>query len=299
MELGIKPTVDYAFKKVFGTEANVPVLMDLLDAVLKPLPAQRIAALEISNPFSDKDALDDKLSILDIKARDQSGRQYNIEMQMLAPQVYPRRVLYYWSVLYSQQLKEGDDYALLKPTISISFVNSVLFPQVADYHLAFQPRCSGHPELIFSEHMSVHLVELPKFHLGPEELNEPLDVWCYFLVHGAHLDPDNLPAALRRPPVQRAMEVLRMLTQSDLERERYQARLKAERDRVMLTEGIRAETWEQALGQGLEQGQLLGRIHLCQHLLKLPLTPSAELLSLPLSELQTRAAALEGQLEKR
>jgi predicted transposase/invertase (TIGR01784 family) len=48
------------------------------------------------NPFNEKDTADDKLSILDIKARDQRGRQYNVEMQMLAPRVYPQRVLYYW-----------------------------------------------------------------------------------------------------------------------------------------------------------------------------------------------------------
>jgi hypothetical protein len=35
------------------------------------------------NPFKEKMALDEKLSILNIKARDQLGRQFNIEMQMV------------------------------------------------------------------------------------------------------------------------------------------------------------------------------------------------------------------------
>jgi PD-(D/E)XK nuclease family transposase len=35
---GLDPKVDYAFKKVFGSEANTPILLDLLDAVLKPPP---------------------------------------------------------------------------------------------------------------------------------------------------------------------------------------------------------------------------------------------------------------------
>lgn len=55
-----------------------------LDAVLQPATGQGIESLEILNPFNDKEALDEKLSILDIKARDQSGRQFNVEMQMLA-----------------------------------------------------------------------------------------------------------------------------------------------------------------------------------------------------------------------
>ncbi len=285
---GIDPKVDYAFKKVFGSEVNVPVLLDLLEAVLKPPAAQRLAALEIRNPFNDKEAADDKLSILDIKARDRQGRQYNIEMQMVAPRLYPERVLYYWSVLHSEQLHEGEDYAGLRPTISISFVNDVLFGQVPEHHLEFQLRSVRHPELIFSAQQSMHLVELPKFRRTADELVDPLDVWCYFLIHGAELDLENLPAALRTPAVQRAMEALAMMSQNELERERYQARLKEQRDRVSYIKDARE--------QGLQEGEVVGRIHLCQRLLKQPLTSREELLALPLTVLQARAEALEKQL---
>src|ERR1700730_1605658 len=152
---GLDPKVDYAFKKVFGSEANTPVLLDLLDAVLQPPPDKRLVALEILNPFNDKEAVDDKLSILDIKARDQHGRQYNVEMQMVAAGLYPERVLYYWAVLHGQQLREGKDYGGLEATISISFVDSQLFPEVPDYHLDFQLRSSRHPDLVFSGQQSM------------------------------------------------------------------------------------------------------------------------------------------------
>ena len=79
---GIDPKVDYVFKKLFGTEASVPLLLSLLDAVLKPPPDRRLVTLEIIDPFNSKETPDDKLSIVDVKARDQSGRLYNIEMQM-------------------------------------------------------------------------------------------------------------------------------------------------------------------------------------------------------------------------
>ena len=72
---GIDPKIDYAFKRLFGSEANEPLLIHLLNAVLQPPPAQRVAALEILNTFNDKEALD----VVDIKARDQLGRQFNIE----------------------------------------------------------------------------------------------------------------------------------------------------------------------------------------------------------------------------
>ena len=84
MKTHTDPKVDYAFKHVFGREQSKPALMSLLDAVLQPAAGQNIASIELLNPFNEKEALDDKLSILDIKARDQSGRQFNVEMQMLA-----------------------------------------------------------------------------------------------------------------------------------------------------------------------------------------------------------------------
>jgi len=167
---GIDPTDDYVFKKVFGSEPNVPVLLDMLDAVLQPPPDQRIVSLELRNPFNEKDFLEDKLSVLDIKARDERGRQYNIEMQMVAEPIFPHRVLYYWAELHSDQLHEGDDYRLLQPTISICFVNRVLFAQVPAFHLDFRLRSSRHPELVFSDHQWIHLIELTKFTKSAAEL---------------------------------------------------------------------------------------------------------------------------------
>src|ERR1700757_3088534 len=70
--------------------------------------------LKMLNPFNPKEALDDKLSILDIKARDQSGRQFNVEMQILSSRYYEKRILYYWAKLHQQQLHEGENYLVLR-----------------------------------------------------------------------------------------------------------------------------------------------------------------------------------------
>jgi predicted transposase/invertase (TIGR01784 family) len=329
---GIDPRVDYAFKKVFGSESNIALLRSLLEAVLKPRPDERITDLEIRNPFNEKDNLDDKLSILDIKVRDQRGQQYNVEMQMVGSRVYPQRIVYYWSRLHGEQLHSGDDYRMLQPTISISFLDSVLFPRVPDYHLDFRLRSSQHPELIFSPHLAIHLLELPKFRLKAEELANPLEQWTYFLVHGNDLDKDDLPAALRDTPVRQAMEVLTMITQSELERDRYEARLKWERDQRAReqdyeearaeaekfraesdkaraesdkaraeSEKFRAES-DKARAELAEvrvtaaKSEVIGRIHVCQRLLKLSITPTDQLTAQSVDDLQTLAAALEQKL---
>src|SRR5438552_1365541 len=110
MLVDIDPKVDYAFKHLLGRESTRPILIDVIDKVLNPSPGHEIREIELLNPFNPKEAFDDKLSILDIKARDQSGRLFNVEMQMLAYPYYEKRILYYWARLHQQQLHEGEDY---------------------------------------------------------------------------------------------------------------------------------------------------------------------------------------------
>jgi predicted transposase/invertase (TIGR01784 family) len=246
MILGIDPKVDYAFKHLFGRESNQLILIDVLDSVLLPAPNEKIRELVILNPFNPKEALDDKLSILDIKARDQSGRQFNIEMQMLAYPAYDQRIVYYASKLHQQQFKEGQDYAELRPTISINFLNHVLFPDVTSHHLRFGLLEQAH-HFALNDDLAFHILELPKFTKSAQELRDGLDIWLYFLRHAEKMDADALPAALEQPLVKKALEELKMLTQTDLERERYEARRKAQLDHDSMLNA--------ALRQGREEGR--------------------------------------------
>jgi predicted transposase/invertase (TIGR01784 family) len=81
---GIDPKVDLAFKKVFGSEAYKDLTVSLINAVLTPPPDRRVVSVQLLNPYSERMTLDDKLSVLDVKARDQRGWLFNLEMQMVA-----------------------------------------------------------------------------------------------------------------------------------------------------------------------------------------------------------------------
>jgi predicted transposase/invertase (TIGR01784 family) len=293
MILGIDPKVDYAFKHLLGRESTHAILIDVINQVLNPIPGQQIQDIELLNPFNPKEALDDKLSILDIKARDQTGRQFNIEMQMLAFRYYEKRILYYWARLHQQQLHEGQDYLELRPTISISFLDHVLFPQVPDYHLRFHLLEESH-HFSFAQDMEFHILELPKFTKSVTALESGLDIWLYFLCHAEKMDTEALPGALQQPLVVRAMEELKMLTQTDLERERYEARRKWQMDYNTGLKVARMEGRE----EGLQRGEKIGTIRLCERLLQRPETPTPQLAQLPLEDLTRLAEDLQDQVLK-
>jgi len=324
MKLGIDPKVDYAFKWLFGNQKNTSILIHLLHAILNPTPDEQIVEIQILNPFNEKMALDEKLSILDIKARDQLGRQFNIEMQMLATPALKQRILYYWGKLYTEQLQSGQDYSLLKPTISICFVDGVLYPKVPEYHLWFQlmsPQkdivLTDHlqKDIVLTDHLRIHFFELPKFHRPLEELTTPLESWLYFLRYAEGLNPESLPESLDTTEIRQAMEVLMMLARVDIQKEIYEGRIKARRDeRMRLVDAQEegraeghakghakghAEGRAEGLEEGLEKGRaegLIGRIEFSQKLLRREVTTREALEEMPLEELEELAVQLEREL---
>lgn len=258
MKLGIDPKLDYAFKKLFGSLQNKRLLIALLRAILQ----QEISDVELLNPFTEKDFIDDKLSILDIKARLADGRLVNIEMQMVVTATYPSRALFYWAKTYHQQLSEGEDYSELRTTISINILNEVVFPTLPKYHSEYRLRERDYPEIEFCGHLQVHVIELPKFEIDVNSISSPLERWCYFLKHGKELEPGELPARLKSSEIERAVEVLEIMTQNDRERLILEAQERAVRDaltnkKVFFQEG-REIGLQQGRDVGLKEGKEIG-----------------------------------------
>ena len=104
----ISPRVDIAFKKIFGVEENKDLLISLINAVVSE--EDQVCEITLLNPYNPKNFRKDKLSILDIKATGQDGKRFNIEIQISDEADYNKRALYYWAKLYTEQLKEAEDY---------------------------------------------------------------------------------------------------------------------------------------------------------------------------------------------
>ena len=87
-----------------------------------------------------------------------------------------------------------------------------------------------------------------------------------------------------------------MIMQSDLERERYEARLKMQRDISSGMAGALEEGLERGLERGRKEGEVIGQIHLCERLLRRAQTPTAQLLASPLADLDRLSQQLEAEL---
>ena len=68
---------------LFGSEKNVDILEDFLKATLR-LPEEEYSHIQITDPYSTIDKIDDKTIILDVKVYTKSKHVVNVEMQVLS-----------------------------------------------------------------------------------------------------------------------------------------------------------------------------------------------------------------------
>jgi predicted transposase/invertase (TIGR01784 family) len=216
----IDPKIDCVFKALLGDEENKNLLVHFLNAMLgAELPAP-VVEVSILNPYNEKEFLDDKLSIVDVKARDQSGCVFQIEIQLLVLPELPARILYGWADIYSGQLASGDDYGALKPTFAIWLLGETLLPDVPGYVHRYRMRDADGRTLI--DHGGINLFELPKF--AVEQVQTEEQRWLKFFIEGEHLDPADLPDWMQTPEMQQVMTTVKQFTEKDRAYHAYQAR---------------------------------------------------------------------------
>ena len=162
----ITPKVDLAFKKIFGVEENKDLLIELINATVSP--ADQVVDVTLLNPYNPKNFRSDKLSILDIKAISETGKRFNIEIQITDEADYDKRALYYWAKLYTDQLKVSEGYSKLNKAIGIHILNFISIADNKKYHNVFRitEKESG---ISYFHDLELHTIELTKFSKDPDE----------------------------------------------------------------------------------------------------------------------------------
>ncbi|MCL2929665.1 MAG: Rpn family recombination-promoting nuclease/putative transposase [Trichodesmium sp. MAG_R01] len=195
----INPKVDYAFKKIFGSEQSKEILISFLNAIIYN-GEKTIKDLTIVNPFNPGKIISLKDTYLDVKAVLFDCSIVIIEMQMARMTAFNKRVAYNLSKAYANQLDKGENYPLLNPAIALTITDFILFKNTDsninrdDYinKFVFQEETKKYKCL--EKELRLIFVELPKFKKSLSELKNLTDKWIYFLQEAASFDeiPENL-----------------------------------------------------------------------------------------------------------
>lgn len=221
MKHQIDPKIDCVFKALLGAEDNRNLLVHFLNAILSADLSTPIATVDILNPYNDKEFVEDKLSIVDVKARDNEGNLYQIEIQLVNFTDLPERILYNWADIYSEQLRNGEGYYRLKPTYSIWLLAENLIKADSDYIHTYKLRDTK--GRVLNNHCGIWLLELQKF-CEPQVVNEQ-QRWLRFFKEGAELNDDSgLPDWMTTQEMRQAMKTLKQFSEKDRDYHAYQAR---------------------------------------------------------------------------
>jgi predicted transposase/invertase (TIGR01784 family) len=220
MKHPIDPQVDCVFKALLGAEENRNLLIHFLNAILVGELPEPIVWVQILNPYNEQEFIGDKLSIVDVKAKDTHERLYQIEIQLTQYASLPARMLYTWADIYTQQLQSGRDYRTLRPTYGIWLVAEDLIRGNPGYAHVYKLRDTQGRTLI--EHGGIWVLELGKFTVQRVESEDQR--WLRFLKEGDHLDEQALPDWMNTPEMRQAMSTLKGFSEKDRRYHAYQAR---------------------------------------------------------------------------
>jgi len=118
--------VDFAFKLLFA-KGDPRLLISLLNAIFANKKINRIVkSISIKNPFLDKEADEDKLSILDIRAELEDGTNILIEMHLHGLSEIKSKTIRSWARAFAEELEQGKSYSEQPPTITIAFVDGAV-----------------------------------------------------------------------------------------------------------------------------------------------------------------------------
>jgi predicted transposase/invertase (TIGR01784 family) len=260
----ISPRVDIAFKKIFGVEENKDLLISLINSIVGE--DDQVEKITLLNPYNPKNFKQEKLSILDVKAKGVCGKRFNIEIQISDEADYDKRALYYWAKLYTEQLKTAEDYSFLSKAIGIHILNFTSIPEGDKYHNVFHIK-EKETGILYFKDLELHTIELKKFSKnGREELPEiltkvksSLDMWAAFLTRHDLLNKDHLPPAIDNPILKKALDVLDVMSFGDEERESYEEHLKWLRIEANTLKKYEAKGFAEGEVKGFAEGEIKGQ----------------------------------------
>lgn len=258
----INPKVDFAFKKLFGSEENKDLLMALLNAIIAP--ENLIVNLELKNPYNLADYQAGKMSILDIKASDQTGRWFNIEMQVGEDLNFDKRSIYYWAKLVTEQLSEGMMFKELKKTFCINILDFNFISEVEAFHNRYKiiNLGTGKDDKLH-DIFELHYLELRKFNKPYHEIATALDRWITFLSRAHELDKSHLPPELANDQaIIKAIEAVDRMFNEE-ERQVYEIRMQA----LMDIESKIISAWDSGVKAGIEEGMKWQQLKIAKSLL--------------------------------
>jgi predicted transposase/invertase (TIGR01784 family) len=228
------PRFDYVFKRIFTAqeEESKIALIDFLNSVLTG-KHDNIVDLTVVNNEIPVEAYKEKKSRFDIRVVFENGEQALVEMELKAKDNFVKRSLHNVSRMYSAQPINRMDYRKLKRCYMIGVMGYNVLGRDFGYLNTFTFRDKESRQL--SDEMQITYIELEKIGSLLDKRTEELtngESWAIFLRYASYDDKWQVLEKItqKNGGIKMAVDVLKYISKSDIERMRYEDEILAEID---------------------------------------------------------------------
>jgi predicted transposase/invertase (TIGR01784 family) len=252
----ISPLDDDVFKGLYGDQKNIANTVELLKPILG-IPPEEFEGLAIVNPSLRRRWMQrkerGKLGILDLLLLTKTNLMTDVEVQVRRYKLMLPRLVFYHSMMTTDQLKAGFNYDQIRPTIMVVITNYILRPEEEDYLNVYELRNQKTGRL-FTDLQKYVTTELPK--LPDEDDGHPAWPQLRFLKSQAKEDMELLTK--KHPEMRSVVADYNRMTLLERFRKRAEEREKERRDAWAALEYAKDEVRAE-LGKVIEEkDQVIG-----------------------------------------
>lgn len=217
---------DFAFKKLFGTEANKDLLLSFLNSRFEG--KEQFLDITYLNTEHLGVSADERKAVFDVYCENEKGEKILIEMQNGEQEFFKDRSIFYSTFPIREQAKKGKrwDYEM-KRVYTICFLNFTFDDKSEEFshEVKLTDMTTGE---VFYDKLTYIYLEMPKYKKRLPQLNTLYDKWLYAIKHLGELD--HRPAELKEAIFNRLFEIAEIAKYTPEERQDYEESLRNFRD---------------------------------------------------------------------
>ena len=217
-------------------------------------------------------------------------------MQVAKNDNIEKRIMFYWSKLYSQEIHRGEDYDVLQKTIVILIANFELdnLKEIPKFHTKWQIREEEYRKVILTSTLEIHIMELPKLKRQLEKnkgkKKTKIALWSMFLLNPENIGDEDMK---ENEDIRKAKEELEKIKQNEKDLRLAELRMKYILDQNWFrNSGFREgkkEGMKEGIKEGIKEGEKRKQLEIARKLLslKMSIDPIIEITGLTEEEIKS------------
>ena len=260
---------DFAFKKIFGTEANKELLIHFLNCLLGLKKGAKISDITYLNTEQQPKKKGKRKAIFDVYCETNHGERFIVEMQKNSQKHFKDRSVFYSTFPIQELSERTKDWDFQLPKIYVIGVLNFTFNKSKPNKVIYKVQLKDDDNEVFNENLSFVYIEIPKFRKRINELETFMDKWL-FLIKNLH-SLKNRPMEVQNRIFNRLFSTAEICNLNEFEFMKYSRSLKDYRDwhntlnhaieekTAQISKKLLAKGRKEGIAIGLETGREEGR----------------------------------------